>query len=40
MSEHQAPLAKAVLLEHGLTAHITSDDERGATVVRGTNPTI
>jgi release factor glutamine methyltransferase len=38
MSEHQAPLAKAVLLDHGLTAHITSDDDLGATVVSGTTP--
>jgi release factor glutamine methyltransferase len=37
MSEHQAPLAKAVLLEHGLTAHITIDDDLGANVVIGTN---
>ena len=38
MSDHQAPLAAAVLREHGLTTCITSDDELGATVVRGTCP--
>ncbi|WP_132210636.1 putative protein N(5)-glutamine methyltransferase [Kribbella steppae] len=38
MSEHQAPLARAVLREHGLAADITSDDELGATVVHGIRP--
>ena len=38
MSDHQAPVAAAVLREHGLTTGITSDDELGATVVRGTCP--
>ncbi|MEV0284695.1 MULTISPECIES: putative protein N(5)-glutamine methyltransferase [unclassified Kribbella] len=36
MSEHQAPLARAILQEHGLTAHITTDEDRGANVVAGT----
>ncbi|GAB2644217.1 putative protein N(5)-glutamine methyltransferase [Kribbella swartbergensis] len=38
MSEHQAPLAKAVLVEHGLGADITSDENLGATVVHGIRP--
>lgn len=38
MSEHQAPLARAVLNDHGLTAQITSDGDLGATVVIGTKP--
>ncbi|MFF1819539.1 putative protein N(5)-glutamine methyltransferase [Kribbella sp. NPDC058245] len=36
MSDQQAPLAHAVLLEHGLTAEIAVDDELGANVVHGT----
>ncbi|MEI8408802.1 MULTISPECIES: putative protein N(5)-glutamine methyltransferase [unclassified Kribbella] len=35
MSDHQAPLAKAVLQNHGLTARITSDEDLGANVVIG-----
>ena len=38
MSEQQAPLAAAVMVEHGLSARITSDDELGATVVHGIKP--
>ncbi|WP_233711989.1 putative protein N(5)-glutamine methyltransferase [Kribbella turkmenica] len=38
MSEHQAPLARAVLADHGLTARITTDDQLGANVVSGTKP--
>ncbi len=37
MSEHQAPLARAVLQDNGLTAHLTAD-ELGANVVMGTKP--
>lgn len=40
MSEHQAPLAAAAMREYGLTAQITSDDELGATVVRGSDPAL
>ncbi|MFI5695088.1 putative protein N(5)-glutamine methyltransferase [Kribbella sp. NPDC051586] len=36
MSEHQAPLARAVMVEHGLAAEIVVDDDLGATVVHGT----
>lgn len=38
MSEHQAPLAKAVMVEHGLAAEIVADDDLGATVVYGIKP--
>jgi release factor glutamine methyltransferase len=38
MSEHQAPLARAVLAEHGLAAEIVADDDLGATVVYGIKP--
>jgi len=38
MSEHQAPLAAAVLRELGLDARTTSDDDLGATVVHGIKP--
>ncbi|MGW6276431.1 putative protein N(5)-glutamine methyltransferase [Kribbella sp. NPDC055071] len=38
VSSDQAAPAAAVLREHGLSARITSDDELGATVVRGTCP--
>ncbi|MEV5961189.1 putative protein N(5)-glutamine methyltransferase [Kribbella sp. NPDC051952] len=36
MSEQQAPVAAAVMRAHGLSTRITSDDDLGATVVRGT----
>jgi release factor glutamine methyltransferase len=35
MSEHQAPVAQAVMAEHGLAAEIVEDDDLGATVVHG-----
>ncbi|TCC32893.1 putative protein N(5)-glutamine methyltransferase [Kribbella speibonae] len=35
MSDHQAPLARAVMIEHGLDAEITTDDDLGSNVVRG-----
>jgi release factor glutamine methyltransferase len=38
MSERQAPLAQALMIEHGLTAELVADDELGATVVHGTTP--
>jgi release factor glutamine methyltransferase len=38
MSEHQAPLARSVLDQAGLPAHIATDDELGANVVIGTKP--
>lgn len=38
MSEHQAPLARAVFAEHGLAAEIVADDDLGATVVYGIKP--
>jgi release factor glutamine methyltransferase len=36
MSERQAPVAREVMVEHGLDAEIVEDDELGATVVHGT----
>lgn len=36
MSERQAPVAREVMVEHGLAAEIVEDDELGATVVHGT----
>jgi release factor glutamine methyltransferase len=38
MSEHQAPLARAVMVEHGLAAEVVSDDDLGANVVHGIKP--
>jgi len=38
MSDHQAPLARAVMAEHGLDAGIVADDDLGATVVHGIKP--
>lgn len=38
MSTRQSPLAAALLEQHRLTAEISTDDNRGATVVIGTNP--
>ena len=38
MSEHQAPPARAVLVEHGLAADVVDDEELGATVVHGIKP--
>jgi release factor glutamine methyltransferase len=38
MSEHQAPLARAAMTEHGLTAEVIADDDLGATVVHGVKP--
>ncbi|RZT17140.1 release factor glutamine methyltransferase [Kribbella sp. VKM Ac-2569] len=38
MSDHQAPLARAVMIEHGLDAEITTDDGLGANVVHGIKP--
>ena len=38
MSEHQAPIARSVLEQAGLTARIAVDDDLGANVVIGTNP--
>ncbi|WP_433157108.1 putative protein N(5)-glutamine methyltransferase [Kribbella sp. CA-247076] len=35
MSEHQAPLARAVLQENGLTAYVATDEELTANVVIG-----
>jgi len=35
MSEQQAPLARAVMAEHGLVAEVVADDDVGATVVHG-----
>jgi len=35
MSERQAPVARAVMIEHGLAAEIVKDDDLGATVVHG-----
>jgi release factor glutamine methyltransferase len=35
MSEHQAPVARAVMEQAGLTARITTDDDLGAHVVTG-----
>jgi len=37
MSARQAPLAAAILAEHGLRSRIAVDDDLGATVVVGTN---
>jgi release factor glutamine methyltransferase len=37
MSTRQAPLAAAILEDHGLSSRITADDDLGATVVHGTN---
>ncbi|MEU4194396.1 putative protein N(5)-glutamine methyltransferase [Kribbella sp. NPDC026611] len=37
-SDRQAPLAAAAMREHGLATAVTTDDELGATVVRGTCP--
>ncbi|WP_328999798.1 putative protein N(5)-glutamine methyltransferase [Kribbella sp. NBC_00709] len=35
-SEGQAPVAQAVMVEHGLEAEVVADDDLGATVVHGT----
>ncbi len=35
MSDQQAPVARAVMVEHGLDAEITTDDDLGANVVHG-----
>ena len=38
MSDQQAPIARAVMIEHGLDAEITTDDDLGANVVHGIKP--
>jgi release factor glutamine methyltransferase len=37
-SEHQAPVAMAVLAAAGLDGRVVTDDDRGATVIVGTTP--
>lgn len=38
MSDHQAPLARSVLEDAGLTARIATNEDLGANVVTGTSP--
>jgi release factor glutamine methyltransferase len=38
MSDHQAPVARALMIEHRLDAEITTDEDLGANVVHGIKP--